>query len=111
MIEELGKRLTAPKAALLIEMDVNRLRKRYKEYGGFLEGNRIYFYEVSIRNAIQNKIKKSMDCAGEDRRENVYPQVQNENRGNRMGGDEEKPRRKRGRPPGTAKIDPHGILA
>lgn len=84
--QELGDRLTPPKVAKLMKMSVRRVMRCYAELGGFILGGRIYFYEESIRHAIQNKIKQSMDGAGDDGRKESKPTpLQNEKRSPGMG--------------------------
>lgn len=112
MIDTLGERLTPPKVAKLTGIDARVVRKNYKELGGFTLSGRVYFYKNEVINAIQGKIKRSMESAGDgviaNREEKIHPDLLNEKRSDGVGtGD------KRQAPP-SRKIpidDKHGILA
>ena len=109
IIMELGKKLTPPKVAKMMKMDVQRVRRCYAELGGFILGGRIYFYEEGIRHAIQNKIKQSVDGTGNDKRkESKSSQVQDKKGSSTMGEGRE---RKVVERPGYVHRDPFGLLA
>lgn len=108
--EEFGRRLTPPKAAKILGMSAQKLRRLYREYGGFKDGSRVYFYEGGLRRALQGKIQGSLDGqvdrTGEDRRESLHPPVQDTQRSVGVGRATKKPRTS-----GGVGADPHGIVA
>ena len=76
--QELGKLLTAPKAAKKIGIGVKKFRKHYTRFGGFVLDGRTYVYEEVLRNALQDNSRWSMDGSGDDQREETSPPVPNE---------------------------------
>ncbi|BDD87031.1 hypothetical protein [Desulfofustis limnaeus] len=84
--QELGRLLTAPKAAKQIGIGVKKFRKHYARFGGFVLDGRTYVYEEILKHALQDTKKWSMDGAGDDRREKTTAPVQNEKRSAPVGG-------------------------
>jgi hypothetical protein len=110
VINELGQRLTPPQVAKMTGINARVVRKNYASLGGFILDGRIYFYEEAVKNAIQDKIKRSMDGTGENRRgESLSASVQNEKRSDRVGTEGKRKNSSSGT--GEGRIDPHGVLA
>jgi hypothetical protein len=87
LADELGELLTAPKVAKMTGIDVKRVRWYYRSFGGFVLGNRIYFYSKEVKRAIQGQIKRAMDSASDEREKEILSPLRNEKRGNRVGGE------------------------
>jgi hypothetical protein len=102
---ELGRLLTAPKAAKLIGIGVKKFRKHYARFGGFVLDGRTYVYEEVLKHALQDTIRRPMDGTGDDQRQKTPSPVHNEKRSAPMGAGG-----KREIPPRRDLPDKHGIF-
>ena len=105
VFQELGKLLTAPKAAKLIGIGVKKFRKHYARFGGFVLDGRTYVYEEILRHALQDTNRWTMDGPGDDQRQETSPPVLDEKRSAPMGAGG-----KREIPPRRDLPDTHGIF-
>ncbi len=74
MTTDLGTVYTAQQVAEYLGLDVNTIRRYYKELGGIRVGTTYRFFERTLTDAILRQTEKEI-CGTDQKEREVYPEI------------------------------------